>query len=177
MSVDEIRRIRSGLRPGEKPFGFGTVNLVGRCDGNAEDVVARCKDILRLVIPVDEKEWHSVDEWRKILPVWFVRSFAPERKEKPRAALDYEAWLKLSDDAKKGRARKTEKYNREAEWSLEAWLFWLHPSERPWRYWDCSAANPDEVNWFVEVDGWPNALGAPMQLLKVCGADEVVYEW
>ena len=75
--TDEAQRLHSGPTAGEKPKGVLTsFNLI--CDGNAEQVLGRCKEVLGLVSAVNLDPWPSVEQWGKTLPKWFVDACFPE---------------------------------------------------------------------------------------------------
>lgn len=63
--------------------------------------------------------------------------------------------------------------DRESRWSLADWMYWMHPEEREWSWWDARVEGAGVASVLVEVPGWPMAVGALEWLLRVAGATEV----
>lgn len=161
---DEVRHLESGPRVGEVAGGSGLVALTVVTDGEIVAVIARAKEVARSVVATSAASWDP-EETRLRLPAWFVAGCAPEQSvEEAQEWLNW--WRRLDDD---GRA----KAERERPWSVADWLFWLAPDERQWYWWDAVVDDDHSARIFVEVAGWPAALGALGWLLRVAGATTV----
>lgn len=89
-------------------------------------------------------------------------------REAGRAAATWEKGLPLDEQARS---------NRAAEWSLEAWLYWLEQTRREWFWWDAKALDDiDHIMVAVEVDGWPFPWNAVRWLFKAAGASDLKAE-
>jgi hypothetical protein len=71
----ESRRLTSGPSSSERPSGVGTVRFAVRCPSGARGVLLRATEVLRAVVTHSDK-WPSEDEWKAILPTWFVATCA-----------------------------------------------------------------------------------------------------
>src|SRR5260221_6082742 len=77
---EELLRLRTGPAPGEHPGPAGTERCVAQCQGNAETVLANCEQVLAIVLERSARtNWPTVEEWRALLPLWFVRVCPPEQ--------------------------------------------------------------------------------------------------
>src|SRR5688572_19474103 len=118
--MDEVQRLSSGPKPGEAPNGVVT-RFPLLCDGNAEEVLSRCKEALRSVIGVNIEPWPSDDEWERILPQWFVKACFPE--------------ITREEAERRRKLPMAEQERLAEEWSVGAWAYWFQPSERSWYWW------------------------------------------
>ena len=141
---EELRHLNEGAGPDEKPGGVGLVEVVVRTRTDAQDVLDRCRDVLRPILKTPQEDW-GIDGLPLVdLPDWFV-----------------------SDDLVVGAPTASDR------WELSQWLSWLHPEERQWYWWDASARRSDELVVLVEVPGWPYALGALECLLRAAGGESI----
>jgi hypothetical protein len=116
--------------------GVGTVRFVMESAGDADDVLRKTKDVLSTILQHGSESWPSEDEWRKLLPAWFVARCAQE-KSAEEAEKWLEWWRGLPPD-------QQEQANRE-NWSLSNWLAWFEPGEEHWSWWDASVENVDRI--------------------------------
>jgi hypothetical protein len=120
------------------------------------------------VLDREAKAWPTVDEWRSLLPSWFVQASRAEISAD--AAEEWLAsWHNLPPEA------QAEAENNE-KWELADWLYWLEPHRREWYWWSATVLDPDDLEVLVEVNGWPAPLEALRWLFRAAGADEVVVE-
>jgi hypothetical protein len=156
--MSELQRIKAGPMPGEQP-GDVLVTFAAETGDVAEAVLCRIKQALMLVVDQDAKQWPTVDEWRAILPKWFVEKCADEidREEaERRRSLPIEERKILAD-----------------QWSVGAWTHWFKPAERSWYYWDARTVEKNRLVIEVAVDSLPFAMGSLKWLLKAAGANDV----
>jgi hypothetical protein len=95
--------------------------------------------VLEVVISHPAGEWPAIDEWARLLPSWFVTTCVDDR-ELRNCVLD--------------------------RWSLRAWLHWLQPEHRKWRWWDAKLGSR-ELQIELLVFERPYLKGALEWLLRV----------
>lgn len=165
---EELRRIDQGPFDGEKPFGY-PIKFAGRCSTpSASVVLERARTVMRLLDQATLNGWpenetiNIFDE----LPSYFTSACAPERTQEE---IEEDSRIyKLMSNEEKIKDSRTE------IWTLNAWLFWLRPEDRPWYWWDSKIDEEQNIVIIsVVVDGWPYASGALRWLLRGCGADSV----
>lgn len=159
---DELRHLSEGPRIGEVPGGAGLVEVAVATSGDIDAVLARCREVLLVVLQASRDEWPSGDTWSERLPRWFVQGCAAEE---PAEAARWLAWWRGLDGEARERAANARR------WTLSDWLHWLQPEERQWFWWDGVALSQHEARILVEVPGWPIALGALEWLVRVAGAE------
>jgi hypothetical protein len=162
----ELRRLEYGPAA-ELPRGLGLVRFITSTTGGVEAVLSRAKQVLARVDEYAPRR-PSDDEWRRVLPAWFVARCAPElSSQEAEAALS--RWRAMSPSDQ----REAEKQHR---WPLLDWLYWLEPERRGWFWWDANASDDSHAVVAVEVQGWPFPWGALSWLLRAAGADQVAPE-
>lgn len=149
---------RVGPRLGEKLVGV-LASFTAVTSGDAQAVLLRVKEALVLAVDRDIQRWPTVDEWRAILPKWFVEKCADEISRE-----EAERRRNLPMDERKGLAD---------QWSVGAWTHWFKPSERSWYWWDARVIGKGRLKIEVVVDNVPFAMGSLKWLLKTAGATEV----
>lgn len=165
ISPEELRHLDSGPSHGERPGGAGTVEIVAICAGNAEQVLSRCREVLRIVIVHQDRQWPALEEWKRLLPEWFVHASAKSQSEEER-----ERWLQWWRGLPPNeRAQASDRQ----PWSLSDWLFWFQHDDRSWFWWDSIVEDQKTARVSVEVSGWPVALGSLEWLLRAAGAIQV----
>lgn len=86
---EERRHVDLGAREGEQPGGAGTVDVVVLCGGgDADQVLGRAREVLRIVVDHQAGRWPSLEEWRELLPSWFLSACSEEMAQE-----QAEAWL------------------------------------------------------------------------------------
>jgi hypothetical protein len=164
--TEELRRLTDGLGVDEQFDRQPTVEFVIRCSGNAEDVIGRARSLLTTVVQASLRNWPTSDQWREILPSWFIDSCATEPSiEEAQAQLDW--WRSLSREEQISA-------DREVRWTLNSWLYWLQPTNRHWYWWGDQVLDEDSASVSVIVDGWPFPWGSLSWLLRGSGATEVL---
>ncbi len=164
---EEQRHLAAGPRPGEEPGGVGAITVLAR-GSEARTVLDRCRSVLAVILDHSGPEWPTVEEWRSLLPKWFVAASSPERSRED--AERWLAWWRTLGPADQARAES------EQRWTLADWLYWMEPFERQWFWWDAEIGTDGTLRVTVEIPGWPAALGALDWLLRAAGAAEVVHD-
>jgi hypothetical protein len=119
--------------------------LVVSCPGGAERVLAGAREVLKVVLGRPAASWPGVDEWKRLLPAWFVSACVDDREVRD-CVLD--------------------------RWSLRAWIYWFQPDQRQWRWWDARAEG-DRLQIWLLVRERPYLRGALGWLFQAAGAEEV----
>ena len=121
---NEVQRLQVSPSPETKPGGIGTVQFLAQCPGSAAQTLARAKEVLVLVGEQSLLRWLSVDEWRRILPRWFLDRCVPARTEDEDNK--WMAWWRSLS------AERQAKVDAEEPWPLEGWLYWMQPENVEW---------------------------------------------
>jgi hypothetical protein len=152
---DELRRINDGPRPGENPSGL-LADFQVDCEPDAVETLRSAREVLRVALRQPDPGSVTLEQWRHILPAWFVEKCGPEIS---------------MEEAVRRRALSMEERARLAEtWSLSAWVYWLKPSERQWSWWDANVISRRIIQTRVVVTGFPFPSGSLQWLFKCCGA-------
>lgn len=165
---EERRHLNAGPRPGERRSGAGLVDVVAVGSANAGEVLDRVRAVIEVVIDHQLGDWPDIEQWRSLLPGWFVDACADQMtRDQADAWLAW--WQTLPADQQAAASD-------EVGWSLPDWLSWLEPDERQWFWWDARIEMPDRLRVTVEIPGWPAPLGALEWLLQAAGAVTLVVE-
>jgi hypothetical protein len=167
MTADERRRVVDGPLPDEEPDGT-LVAVDAVCD-DATQVLARCREVLTVVLDHSDGEWPTDEEWLALLPDWFVAASAPELT--PDEAERYRArWEAMSYQERLADAAS------QKPWSVSDWIFWFDPDDRHWFWWDAEVRSTTELRVWIQVDTWPAPVGSLEWLLRAAGAREVIVD-
>ena len=161
----ELRHLLDGVASDERPAGLGAVRFVVQCAGDSRQVLSKAKAVLTKVDQVAIEEWPADAILREALPGWFVARCAPEQT-RDEAEASLKRWRTLSTD-------EQARVEREKEWSLSSWLYWLTPENRKWFWWDAAEENANKIIIAVEVDDWPFPWGSLAWLFRAAGASRV----
>jgi hypothetical protein len=163
----ERRHIATGPEPGERPTGLILMTVTAVSDGRAQDVLVRAKEVLSAVLA--NRDTSDLDEWRRLLPPWFVDRCAPERTREE--AERWLAWWRKLPPAEQGPAEDAK------GWSLADWLYWFEPEQRFWFWWDARVLDPSRVQVVIDSYEAPPPVDALRWLLQASGADQVTPDW
>jgi hypothetical protein len=160
---NELRRLGNGPFPKERSGGLGTVSFSVRCPIGPADVLARAKDVLKIIDEATFKGWPGGNASSPNLPKWFVLACVEEMTtEQAKQWLDWWRSLPAKDQAK---------VELEKDWSLDNWLYWMEPSNRQWFWWDAKILEDSElIEVAIEVEAWPFPWGALRWLFRAAGA-------
>ncbi len=160
--ANEMRRIVSGPREGERPGGVGLVEFTVHTDASAIDLIEKSRAVLRATLAMTLENMRSSASWPAHLPAWFIEACAPEQSREESEA--WLAWWRGLESSARARAAS------EKPWTLAEWLHWMEPDQRQWFWWDARTHGSSSASVFVEVPGWPSAMGALEWLLRAAGA-------
>ncbi|MBI1927841.1 hypothetical protein HYR99_26830 [Candidatus Poribacteria bacterium] len=154
----------------DKPQGMGIVRLKVICRGDSEIVLKKAKEVLISLVKnaISVWPWPDENQWVKFLPQWFVSRCAEEL-----TAEEAEKWLKWWSVLSWEEQQRVEK---EKAWSLSDFLYWFHPEQRTWHWWDAHCPDRDSCWVEIEVDDWPFPWGAFDWLFRASGAISVECE-
>lgn len=164
---EELQRLNASPSDGDPISGLGTVRFLVHCNGNAGEVLRRAKEVLNTVLIHSGDRWPSDEEWRGLLPAWFVARCA--REKSPEEAEQWLEWWRGLNPEQQAEASR-------ANWTLSNWLSWFEPDERSWRWWDARVETPQRILLAVAVDGWPFPWGALEWLFLASGTQRVEAE-
>ncbi|NER00691.1 MAG: hypothetical protein F6K30_29025 [Cyanothece sp. SIO2G6] len=166
--VSELRRIEYGVTADDNPRKLGLVTFHIICSGNSETVLLKAKEVLKNFIISSSEQWPTAEQWRNLLPKWFVNECAEEKTK--------EEMEKYLENLRKLPSDEREQIIENIRWSLENWLYWLAPSERQWFWWDAEIVDENLLHIVVEVKEWPFAWKALAWLFRASGAVRVIPE-
>jgi hypothetical protein len=163
MSRSELERVQWGPEPGQPVGGIGSVRIVARAPGQAEEVLYKAKEAMAVVASVNGDTWPSIEKWRELLPKWFVEACPPEPSK---------------EQIGKFLLKSPEERRAEADMftDLGSWLYWFQPENRYWFWWDGAVADEDTIIVAIEVTEWPFPWEALRWLLRAAGASSVEAE-
>lgn len=155
---DELRRLRDGPSSTERLDGWYITEFTIYCMRDAVDVLSRCKEVLDIILTNNAKNLRA-DDWRSLLPEWFVQRSAEEISQE-------EAQLRLLLPLE-------ERIRLNSKWSISAFVFWFQPSERHWFWWDAKIENASKLKIAVIAKDSPFPSGSLEWLLLASGATDV----
>jgi hypothetical protein len=137
-ATQELRRLREGA----DGTPSGDTDVVEAAGGSR--ALERVREVLEAVLSraAAGGEWPDVDEWRRLLPAWFVEACVDDAEVRD-CVVD--------------------------KWSLRAWVYWFQPQQRRWRWWD-ARVDGDRIAVTLLVEQRPYLRGALEWLLKVAAS-------
>lgn len=165
MLTKEIDRVKGEPKSFDDDPGMPKVKYIVNCDGNAEEVLSRVKNILLCVLQNSIGDWPELNQWKNVLPDWFLKGFSNEMTDEE-ARVWLEKWRPMSPE-EQARAEK------EKGWSFSNWIGWFNPNERYWYWWDASVNNASTIDLTVLSKDIPSPHGSLMWLFVVCGANSL----
>lgn len=157
-NTDEIRRLLNGPRPGEAPGG-PLLRFHAECDVEAAGVLQSVREVWATALWQADPGRLSTDEWKMILPRWFVGKFASELKV---------------DDPLLRRAFQLQDRMRPAEaWTLSEWVRSLEPATRHWSWWSAQIPAPCVLDVTVAINGDGAGADSLQWVLRCAGAQTV----
>jgi hypothetical protein len=160
--TNELGRVERGPEPHENRYDYFILPVDVECDRDAEDVLARCREVMRTVLAQPEDPWPSVEQWRQILPRWFVEAGGEE--------------IRPEDEAREQAriAKLTFEELEKLPWPAGLWVSTFEGG-RSWYWWDAEVVSPKHLSVKLAVEGHPWSEGAVRWLLIAAGAKHVVF--
>ena len=119
-----------------------------------------------MVVDSNAREpWPTDQEWRALLPRWFVDACDPEP-----SAQESQEWLRVWRSATDDERTVIQSRIR---WTVSGWVHWFRPENRSWYWWSGDVQGPDRYRVTIEPQSKPFAWDALRWLLRVSGAVEV----
>ncbi|MBL9202286.1 MAG: hypothetical protein JNL39_17375 [Opitutaceae bacterium] len=152
----EIARLCSGSQAGE-PLPGPLVTVEASCDRIAADVLQEVRELWAIVVWQEEPAKLSEEQWRAILPGWFVGSCVAESD---------------SDGAQESRVGLG---NAVAcpPLTLGEWMRQVAPPVRSWAWWAANVTAPHAFEVKVTTDNAGADLRALFWMLSCAGARAV----
>lgn len=174
----ELRRLRGSNPPSEEPRWWNDIEVTVICaPGTAKAVLDRVKYVLGLVAENTNPDWPTLEQWRAMLPGWFVASFDPSPLAEP-IEPSHQWWEKASmlPPSEFKDARRARLIEMARQWDLEGWLYWFKPANREWRWWDARLLD-DGTTFMIELEAqdWLTPKDALIKLCLASGAEDVDY--
>ena len=164
----EADRISGVNVPSGIPAGMHLFEIEAVCEQDANLVLGRVREVLKILVSQDPNKWPTNDQWRSLLPEWFVQACAEEPTKE-----ETEAWL--AEWRKLGPIQQAEAIEN-VRWSMEQFVYWFQPSERQWWWWAAEIQdihrlriillgeerNPahEVLNWLLKAAGASRIMGA-----------------
>ena len=142
----------------------GSARFLVHCNGDAEQVLRRAKNVLAMVLTHGGDPWPSDEEWKRILPSWFVERCVPDKSME-----EAERWLEWWRTLPVERQAQANREN----WSVGNWVAWFEPGERCWRWRGASVKDSYQICVCALIDEWPFAWGALEWLFLAAGAQSM----
>jgi len=162
MNDEERRRLVAGPLPGERPLEWEErTTMRVTCAGDAPLVLARARAVLAVVLAHDRATWPTPEGWRTALPPWFVARSSPPPRAREEQAMRFRHFLRMTREE-----RLRDHYTR--VWSVEDFVFWFHPREKMWAWWDATV--PDDATIIVTLVGRRYPWGLLEWLFRAAGA-------
>jgi len=159
--TNELARVERGPEPYEDRYGYMIVDADAYCSSNAESVLARCREVMRAVLTQPEVPWPSVEQWRKVLPRWFVEAGGEESPGNMRAPTTTMRQMTFEELEK-------------MPWPAAAWVNTFEDG-RSWYWWDAEVVSPNHLRIKLAVEGHPWSEGPIRWLLIASGAMHVEF--
>jgi hypothetical protein len=171
---NHISRLRNeGNRLNNNSHSIGesclVVSYLIKSNYDPEQVIGKIKEVLQIlnstcmnrnIFPTDE-------EWRLLLPSWFVEKCKPERTQQ-QILEDSNRWDNLSYEQ---RIQYIESPTR--SWELSAWIQYFHPDDRQWYWCNYSIVDTNCFILSIEVEDLPFSSGSFYWLLQASGANSI----
>lgn len=153
---EELKRLAFGVSENETT-GF-IIEIVAGCEGNASEILQKVREVLKRVIDCELPFNASVEDWKAILPKWFVEACSPEinKQEAEKLLKTPQGFETLANT-----------------WTVSGFIYWFRPEERSWYWWDGIIKDHRTLIVQILVDEFPYAWGALEFLLKASGANNI----
>ena len=161
---DEIRHLRRGADPGERPRRSGAVLSAAITAADPAATIERARSVL-LALLTAPHSW-SAGRPPGNLPAWFIDACAPDP---PDSSDDVDDRLKFREQPPSPEQARAES---SAAWTLTGWLDWFE-GERYWFWWDARGTAEHELVAEYVVYDWPAPMGSLIWLWTASGATDV----
>jgi hypothetical protein len=145
---ERIEQFRNGEQPPEPHWTY-TIRLTHE----ATQCLARILAVVSIIAQQPRDAWPSDEEWRQMLPAWFVKSFATYTVEEAQALL----------------ARLPKEQWSEIPWEFGSWLDAIRG--RGWEWWSFKQAEA-ELQIHLTLNEWPASLEAFEVIVKASGGQQ-----
>jgi hypothetical protein len=121
-------------------------------DANATQL--RINEVLSMVMSYTTEDWPPVAYWAQQLPEWFTKHFS-----QPLTMAEADTFVSLPFEERMLAFAK-------AGWSLDDWLYWMHPSMRSWHGVKTRVLSTNRVAISIDIESDPSPTAALELLFK-----------
>ena len=181
--IVELDRLSHGAAEDGKLIGVTQEEFRITCNGDASDVLARAKGVLKLAVVTGiEEPWPITEALQSRLPDWFVSACRPNQSlEELNAEIDYRASLSRED-------REAYEAAADKRWSLRAWAAAMNPDygidldpgerdefedQRQWHWLDAEVVDENTIVASIDMMDWEVLSGDFRWLFIAAGAVDV----
>lgn len=157
----EIERLRNPSPWSVPPPGWQLCCLEAWCPEGAWEVLSGCHQVLMPIFKAPPPSLQHCDPWRSRLPAWFVSACVPERPDVEDA--EWLMWFRTLPESAQLRALL------ERPWPFQAWLSWMPPRDRNWRWWSAEIKDADRLNLQILIRSGARQLGTLSWLVQAAG--------
>ena len=153
--TEELSRLGNDNAPEPVPKGYLTSEILAHCPENAPVVLDRVKELLRTILNSELSFDDKVEDWKALLPEWFLQSCREELPDETVAAM-----------------LRTEAGRRELSqhWTVDGFLYWFSTENRYWWWWNGGFWDVSHLIIQVLVEGFPFPSDALAFLVQAAGA-------
>ena len=134
----------------ESPKGFSwSIKL--RLDGDVSVCRQRILDVVAIIIATPRHVWPNADQWRAMLPAWFIQQTPERTRAESQALIDMaprDQWHTLS-------------------WEFKSWIQVVR--EREWSWWSCQQEG-DQMMIHLSLSAWPANIDTFNHIVRTAGA-------
>lgn len=146
IDTNEVERLLHGAAEGSETYGMMIAEVNVTC-ADAATLLARCREVMTLILSQSKDAWPTSEGWSRLLPSWFREGWL-ERPGVPRPP---------------------------SPWSIEAWADSFGKDWRSWYWWDAMVVDPHHLRIDVAIDGWPYSEGTLRWFLLAAGATHIKF--
>jgi hypothetical protein len=157
-NTDEIRRLVHGPQENEVPDGL-LLRTRAECDGEADAVLRSLREVWATALWTPDPGRLSTQDWKLILPRWFVAKFEPE--------------IKTDDPLLQRAFQLQDKMRADGAWTLAEWVRSLDPATRSWAWWKAQSVAPSVFEVTVVLRREPSEMESLHWSLRCAGARSV----
>jgi hypothetical protein len=161
---DEVRHLRQGADPGERPRRSGTVLLAVITAADPADTIERARSVLLAVLTAPHG-W-SATRPPGNLPRWFVDACAPDPPD------NFDDVTERLESNEQPLPPEQARAESSTAWTLTGWLDWFE-DERYWFWWDARVTGERQLVTEYVVYDWPAPRGSLIWLWRASGATDV----
>lgn len=162
IDTNELERLLHGAAKESETYGMTTVEVNATC-ADAATLLARCREVMTLILSQSKDAWPTSEAWFRLLPGWFLEGWPERFGAVPRA------------DCEECRRASVVTPRLPTPWSINRWLDSFGRDWRSWYWWDAMVVDPHHLRIDVAIDGWPYNEVTLRWLLLAAGATHIEF--